>query len=194
MTATTPYRSYVYPIASDRPRDTPLLMSRMVDTLEADLVYLDSEFRRFERFPLAIVEATVPQAATFVSNLVFDTVLEDTWGMVDLSVSPSSIAIPPDVPGVYMVGGYIVGGAIGSNIDYAGLRLYQSGAWGWTGDMTITKGSSNATGIGLGAWSLQRLNPAVDLNLTLSAASTGPGSADPTITYARFWAYYVSDM
>lgn len=189
MSATTINRRYEYPIATDRPGDTALFTSRAVAAMDADLLYLDSEYKRFERYPFALIERNVPYSLdihTGSTPVTFDTVIEDTWGMVDLAKAPTVISIPPDVPGYYAVGGWIACGGI-NTVD---LRVYMT-AGGW-GGQDSNQPDGNDTDQGINGWGVVMSGTdASTVNLTVTTNLVGTFLS---ISSARLWLYWVRDL
>lgn len=188
MTALTPYYGFVYPIGTDRPQDATLTWAQMVTQVEGLIEFLDNEYQRFAKVPLAIVEATKTQTLSTFDNIAFDRVAEDTWGMTDLAVSPYTITIPASVPGTYMVGGLaLMGGLSAANGLNTSAGLFTDTPWGHENYVTVPGAVSTDGGIGVQAWSIERVSASADRTLKLCTSQTG------TVTYARFWAFWLSD-
>lgn len=188
MTAQTTNRKYDYPITTDRPQDSPLTIAQSVAKFEADLLYLDSEYRRFDKFPLAIVETTAPQVRTGNTDdaIKWDAVVVDTWGMVNLGKAPTLVTSPKDVPGWYLMGGILLAGAI--NGDAQLTMLFQ----GTNGDSTAWV-LANDTDAAINGWGWQATNGTYPVVSSMTPMSNGPTGTTVTVKYARMWMFWIRD-
>lgn len=194
MTAQTANRKYTYPITSDRPQDAPLTLAQMVTTqLEPDLLYLDNEYKRFARFPLAMVEYNGGgQRIDQSTSIPFDTVLEDTWGsMVNLGKDPTLITSPPEVPpGLYLLGAYARFTNAGGTGAGAATTLQMSSTWFYNGF-----GSNNwETDGGMTVWGYGESSATSLCKAYVTPTFTGTNANNYiTCTYARMWMIWFAD-
>lgn len=187
MTAQTQYRKYDYPITTDAPKNAGLTIAQSVAKFETDLLYLDNEYRRLDKFPLAIVETTAPQVRTGNTDdaIKWDAVVVDTWGMVNLGKAPTLVTSPKDVPGWYLMGGIMVAGGIAGDIELD--MLFQgsssdSAAWVYAND---TDGALNG-------WQWESTNgdyPVIASIVPMWLNTSGI----LTVKYARLWMFWIRD-
>lgn len=191
MTARTPNQGYVYPIAGDRPQDAAMTVYQtLTSQVEPDLLYLDSEYRRFERFPLVILEAKVPQQAVSNQYLKFDTVVEDTWGFADLARYDQGFTIPTSANGGYLVGAHVVTStAIGGTQAVFYLNLKSVGAGNAVGVPVADPNTALAT------WGYQTVSStSSDFQGGVRVGISGTNVSYPMIASVRLWAMYVRDL
>lgn len=116
MTTCTPIYQLPYQEGGDRPCDAPEVWCDFAEAVEAELDRIDGVVLRTSvTIPLAKVSLSAPQtydATTSGSVIAFDTVHEDTDGMVDFQLAPGEIR--PQRSGLYSVRCYIELGTTGS--------------------------------------------------------------------------------
>lgn len=129
MTTCTPV--YRLPIieGTDRPCDQGDAWCAFAETMETELDRLDAVVARTATaIPFAKVSLSAPQtynATTSGSRIAFDTILDDSDNMVDLTANPGEVQAQR--PGVYAVRCYIELGTTGSTANSFLFRLTGQG-------------------------------------------------------------------
>lgn len=159
MTTCTPIYRLPLIEGSDRPCDQSETWCAFAGTLETELDRLDSVVARTATaIPFAKVSLSTPQtfnATTSGSRIAFDTILDDSDDMVDLTANPGEVQARR--AGVYAVRCYIELGTTGSTANSFLFRL--------TGQGPVNSASAILPGTG-GNLSLEFQDPGIANSMT----------------------------
>lgn len=199
MTGTTATQNLPYPTSGDRVVDQWQHQKNLALALEDRFNAHQVDLARAANVPLIVLEQQnqrdYPTSGFSPGDelVTFDTVLVDTQGQVDLSVSTKSIPIPQ--PGYYRCGGYlhVVNGLACS----AG-----------TGTLFLAIGNTNGTGSTDTNQAHDGVNGEVEVSVCSEVRFSGtngtlfmfPSTTGVTcpnfisVDYARFYAFWVRDL
>lgn len=198
---TTATQKLTYPDSGDQLNQQAQFLETLAKQVDArasaNAAVLASQLNR----PFAIIDCTIPNSisATDSSSLpLFDSVVVDTAGLVDLSLDRRYINLP--TPGYWLLGAYVdfVGSPGGSNCATIGaincaLNCDNSVANRWTGYVKdVNTGHSYVCTSGMAQILSTALPGRVYLSASLAAGTTCTNVF--TVSTARMWAFKVREL
>lgn len=189
MPGTTATQNLTYPTSGDKVRDQGLYIETLAKQVEARLNSHDADLLRSQIPPFALIEAG-SNGYLWGNELVFNRVLVDTDGMVDLSKDARRINLTRT--GWWNVGVHLQIGASGCNpgfvtvyvdgTDTSGVPIQQDQRENLQAYSAVTsEGDVQANILGC------------DIFAYVQRSGTNCASSF-TLTKARMWAYWVRDL
>jgi len=191
MTGTTATQNLTYPTSGDLLKDQGLYIQTLAEQLEARLNSHDADLARSKVPPFAVVEVLTPNGYPLSLPFVFDTVLIDTDGMVDLTVDARKIKLTRT--GWWNVGIYAHMGASGCNPGF--FSLYLDSDTNTSGVPIQQFQKENLVGYSAMVSEGDVQANVLPCDIHAYALSSGTScSSSFTLNKARMWAYWVRDL
>lgn len=186
MTDKTATQNLTRTTSGDDPREMATYLKTLATETDLRMAAQFYDLGRAQSPPLAALRITSPVVydGGQAPPIVWDTVVEDTSGLVDLSSDPTLIV--PNEPGWWAFGGYVQTTGFGSANSDTTLSI--GGATNSTRDGGLGLSCPNVAGM------FQVTTPGV---LFLSSYVSWTGSSTSSLTtiyYGEMWCYKVRDL
>lgn len=190
MTDKTATQNLTRTTSTDDPKQMATYLATLASEVDLRMAAHYYDLGRSQRPPFAVVRRLVESAFDITSSgrVGFDTVEEDTAGLVDLSVS--DLVINLRQTGWWMFGGYIHCTGFGSAASDTSINVLAAG-------VNAVNAVRDAA-IGLAAVSVSSLTQVTTPNVstcTMSISFAGASTSNvTTLRFAEMWAYKVRDL
>jgi hypothetical protein len=189
MTDTTATQNLTRTTATDDPRQMASYIQRLATDIDQRMTAHYHDLDRSSTPPAACIRVTTPvtvDSAAAFPQIVFDTVMFDTAGLVDLTNDPRQIQLL--YPGYWCIGAYVQTSGFGGGSTDVGILLKSGGS--------TTNSDYHDASLGVsGSYSLVEttLSGQGEIAALGLVALGSPSTFVTTVTFAELWAYKIRD-
>lgn len=199
MPGTTSTQGLIYPVKTDRLRELPAQQQRLAFQLENRWQSHEFDLDRVRVRPAAAVAATVQQTVTTFGGspdadvILWDTVLFDTAGFVDLSLDTRGINTS-GVAGYFSIGCWVSHGGIGGSTPVTSLNLETAATGALRSSIWDNNPGSPMSTFGQSVVALDPRDLVEDILYARMGASGTSIASTVVVFEAIMWAFWERDL